>query len=155
MRAFLYMLLRQQFAVALSKYDCIGWKQTGACSASGPPDPAQDKDCMVEVPKGASGFCVCGGGRKVSLVGCDHEPFTCKTKCVDKNSKIKKKLADTGSACAMWRQTGSCDSTGRYREPKEDKPCQSQIADGNSGYCECQDGRKAMLGNIQTLVQNS
>eukprot|EP01065_Artemidia_motanka_P021422 TRINITY_DN2559_c0_g1_i1.p2 TRINITY_DN2559_c0_g1~~TRINITY_DN2559_c0_g1_i1.p2 ORF type:complete len:666 (+),score=298.20 TRINITY_DN2559_c0_g1_i1:96-2000(+) len=43
--------------------------------------------------------------------------------------------------CAGWRQTGGCSPTGP-RESDKDKGCADVIPDGQSGYCECEGGRK-------------
>eukprot|EP00966_Prymnesium_polylepis_P324959 7380962-Prymnesium_polylepis.1 len=58
---------------------CVAFVQTGSCDPDGPIEAR--RDCGESVPRGASGFCECRDGIKVSRVGCDHEPFTCSAFC--------------------------------------------------------------------------
>eukprot|EP00457_Paulinella_chromatophora_P004080 gb/GEZN01004090.1/.p1 GENE.gb/GEZN01004090.1/~~gb/GEZN01004090.1/.p1 ORF type:complete len:527 (-),score=50.20 gb/GEZN01004090.1/:84-1664(-) len=44
----------------------------------------------------------------------------------------------------MWRQTAGCDPGGP-REATSDKPCDSEIPKGVSGYCECTNGNRASV----------
>ena len=46
--------------------------------------------------------------------------------------------------CISWRQTGGCNPNGP-REPKYDKPCDADIPNGDSGYCQCYGGIKQMM----------
>ena len=46
--------------------------------------------------------------------------------------------------CISWRQTGGCDPNGP-REPQFDKPCDADISNGASGYCQCSRGEKQMM----------
>ena len=43
-----------------------------------------------------------------------------------------------------WRMTGNCDPNGP-REWWNDKPCDADIPNGASGYCECGGGIKRMM----------
>ena len=45
-------------------------------------------------------------------------------------------------ACSGWRQTGGCSPHGP-REPGGDRGCRNVIPPGASGYCECENGRRA------------
>eukprot|EP00401_Gymnodinium_catenatum_P027683 CAMPEP_0117623376 /NCGR_PEP_ID=MMETSP0784-20121206/88615_1 /TAXON_ID=39447 /ORGANISM="" /LENGTH=453 /DNA_ID=CAMNT_0005427325 /DNA_START=71 /DNA_END=1428 /DNA_ORIENTATION=+ len=67
------------------RYTCISWRQSSGCSADGASEPQNDKSCDQKIDPGASGFCECGGGRKVKRPGCemghDFEPFTCAEQC--------------------------------------------------------------------------
>ncbi|CAE7941823.1 unnamed protein product, partial [Symbiodinium sp. KB8] len=40
---------------------CVAWRQTGACSPTGPLEPGSDKPCTEIIARGASGFCQCEG----------------------------------------------------------------------------------------------
>lgn len=42
--------------------------------------------------------------------------------------------------CISWRQTGACDPNNGVREAEYDRPCNELIANGHSGYCECDGG---------------
>lgn len=44
--------------------------------------------------------------------------------------------------CISWRQTGGCDPDGD-REPEGDRPCSEKIPRGASGFCECEEGKRA------------
>ena len=55
------------------------------------------------------------------------------------NLDISKYRTDS---CIAWRQTGGCKPDGP-REPGSDKTCTDSIPYGASGYCECENGRKA------------
>jgi DnaJ-class molecular chaperone len=67
------------------RFTCIGWRQTGGCSADGAREPDNDKDCSAMIAPGSSGFCECGGERKVKRPGCDKaqdsEDFSCRDLC--------------------------------------------------------------------------
>lgn len=67
------------------RYTCLGWKQTGGCSADGAREPANDKSCDATIHPGSSGYCECGGGRIVKKPGCAagewSESFTCADEC--------------------------------------------------------------------------
>ena len=66
---------------AVMEKTCIGWRQTASCRPNGRRESRHDRPCHKIVPKGASGFCACGGGRKVQMVGCLHLPFRCDEEC--------------------------------------------------------------------------
>ena len=59
---------------------CISWRQTGACSKSGPREEAADSSCTKTIESDASGFCECAFG-DLSAVDCVHESFTCQDVC--------------------------------------------------------------------------
>ena len=69
------------------RHECVGWRQTGGCSADGPREPGLDSWCGAVVDGDASGYCECGGGRRIKKAGCigkdspDFEPFTCAAEC--------------------------------------------------------------------------
>eukprot|EP00439_Symbiodinium_sp_Y106_P052141 s522_g6.t5 len=69
---------------------CVAWRQTGACSPAGPLEPGSDKPCTEMIARGASGFCQCeglgapGAHGSAAESGCDHEPFTCAQKCIER-----------------------------------------------------------------------
>merc|ERR1712054_741871 len=48
----------------------------------------------------------------------------------------------SGKKCVKWRQTGHCDPNGK-REPQNDVDCNVTVDGYASGYCECENGRKA------------
>ena len=52
------------FALA-SGLECLGWRQTGGCSASGARESSNDKGCCDYVQMGNSGYCECAGGAQV------------------------------------------------------------------------------------------
>eukprot|EP01065_Artemidia_motanka_P045364 TRINITY_DN6644_c0_g1_i1.p1 TRINITY_DN6644_c0_g1~~TRINITY_DN6644_c0_g1_i1.p1 ORF type:complete len:694 (+),score=198.91 TRINITY_DN6644_c0_g1_i1:139-2220(+) len=60
---------------------CVKWRQTGGCSPNGEREPAKDLPCSARVPAEASGYCECGGGRRVAESGCGHAPFACEQRC--------------------------------------------------------------------------
>ena len=76
--------------VAANSTACM-WRQTGGCAPDGEREPEGDKACDATVPRGASGYCECGGEAaaedsgppavRVRQVGCDHAPFTCAPSC--------------------------------------------------------------------------
>lgn len=47
-----------------------------------------------------------------------------------------------GRSCTAWRNAGGCTASGP-REAANDLACSVSIDKGKSGYCECEDGRKA------------
>jgi thiol-disulfide isomerase/thioredoxin len=55
----------------------------------------------------------------------------------------KKPIADefVDRGCVSWRQTGNCDPYG-MQEPDSDQDCDTLVASGWSGFCECADGKK-------------
>jgi alpha-mannosidase len=61
--------------------ECVSWRQTGACSPSGPREPDHDLACGKTVAPQSSGFCECFGGRHAQEVGCGHVAFTCDQAC--------------------------------------------------------------------------
>jgi len=67
------------------RYKCVGWRQTGDCSANGPRESEKDRDCDLEVDPGSSGYCECGAGRLIKRSGCkkdaDADAFTCSEEC--------------------------------------------------------------------------
>jgi hypothetical protein len=72
--------------------DCVGWHQTGGCSASGEREPSGDATCATMVQGGWSGYCQCTGSIKTQRSNCHHQPFRCDTACekavkADKASK--------------------------------------------------------------------
>jgi len=60
---------------------CISWRQTGGCDPDGVREPAADKACDLIIDSGASGYCECANGVRVSRVACIHPPFACKVEC--------------------------------------------------------------------------
>lgn len=55
-------------------YACVGWRQTAGCSADGEREEQNDKPCNFDVPAGVSGYCECGGGRRVPRApGCNRD----------------------------------------------------------------------------------
>lgn len=69
----------------LERYQCVSWRQTGGCDSDGPREDKNDMPCDRQIDPGSSGFCECGGGRKVRKPGCEKgefaEPFTCQDVC--------------------------------------------------------------------------
>eukprot|EP00759_Apiculatamorpha_spiralis_P015752 PhF_6_TR22323/c0_g1_i2/m.31599 len=64
----------------------------------------------------------------------------------DESQNTVPPIATRGATtCRGWRQTGRCSPTGP-RESSGDKPCSAWISDGSSGYCDCTDGKKALVG---------
>jgi hypothetical protein len=63
------------------RHTCVSWRQTASCRPNGRRESRKDRACDKIVPKGASGFCACGGGRKVQVVGCYHHHFRCDEEC--------------------------------------------------------------------------
>mgnify|MGYP006142520799 FL=1 len=51
--------------------------------------------------------------------------------------------AANNTNCVAWRNTADCLPTGA-REPVYDRDCDVNIPQGYSGYCECEDGSRAM-----------
>lgn len=68
-----------------ARYTCVGWRQTGDCSADGTREAGNDQACSAQIEPGSSGFCECGGGRMVKRPGCekgqDFDPFSCSDEC--------------------------------------------------------------------------
>lgn len=58
---------------------CVAWRQTGMCSATGPREPWNDKDCGASIDSGWSGFCEC----VFQSIGadCGHPVNTCASVC--------------------------------------------------------------------------
>lgn len=123
---------------------CVGWRQTGGCSAKGDREPSNDKACDVDIESGWSGFCECVGG--VVGVGCNHPQNNCANVCRQAlwSEAPPPPPVRPGSACVSWRQTGGCSATGP-REPSNDKSCDARIESGWSGYCECEGGGRVGL----------
>ena len=119
---------------------CRSWRQTGGCDPLGPREAAADLDCSTLVPRDASGYCECAGGRKASLVTCDHEPIVCRIECDRDNSPARSPSPSSGG-CVAWRQTAGCDPQGE-RESGRDGACTDVVSRGDSGYCECEGGRR-------------
>ena len=119
---------------------CRSWRQTGGCDPLGPREPAADLDCSVMVPRDASGYCECAGGRKVSLVTCDHEPIVCRIEC-DRDASPSEGQSPSSDGCIAWRQTAGCDPQGE-RESERDGACTVVVSRGDSGFCECEGGRR-------------
>jgi len=65
------------------RYTCLGWRQTGGCSADGEREEQQDKPCDALINSRMSGFCECGDGRVIKKPGCDHGEHEESFKCVD------------------------------------------------------------------------
>ena len=59
---------------------------------------------------------------------------TC-NRCEEEKKKVDPK-------CVSWRQTVDCSPSAR-RQPAMDKPCNTRIQNGWSGYCECEGGVRA------------
>jgi hypothetical protein len=118
---------------------CVTWRQTGACRATGPREPHNDKPCGASIDPGWSGYCECVGG----AVGadCGHPRNDCYDVCrrAAWTAAAPPPRPRPGAACVAWRQTGACRASGP-REPHNDKPCQARIDPGWSGYCECVGG---------------
>jgi len=107
------------------------WRQTADCRANGPREPEKDRGCDEVVEPGQSGYCECyeedGETRRAYEADCrGTAPFTCKVAC---------------SGFCEWHQTAGCDPKGE-REPENDKPCETRIPSGISGYCECGEDRQ-------------
>ena len=70
-----------------SHYFCLGWRQTGNCTADGPREESLDLPCGATVPAGVSGYCECGTGATTRRVprppGCskDDESERCEDVC--------------------------------------------------------------------------
>ncbi len=116
--------------------ECVGWQQTGACSATGPREPGNDKACDADIEAGWSGFCECVGG--VVGADCGHPRNNCRNVCRQAGWSSEPPPAP-GAACLGWRQTGACSAKGP-REPDNDKACDADIDSGSSGFCECVGG---------------
>jgi hypothetical protein len=123
---------------------CVAWRQTGACAATGPREPGNDKPCHVEIEPGWSGFCECAGGAIIGA-NCGHPRNNCSNVCRQAfwSEAPPPPPPRPGAACVAWRQTGACAATGP-REPHNDKPCHVEIEPGWSGFCECAGG--AIIG---------
>jgi hypothetical protein len=119
---------------------CRSWRQTGGCDPLGPREATADLDCSTLVPRDASGYCECAGGRKVSLVTCDHEPIVCRIEC-DRDPSPARSPSPSSGGCVAWRQTAGCDPQGE-RESGRDGACTDVVSRGDSGYCECEGGRR-------------
>lgn len=67
------------------RYKCVGWRQTGDCSSEGPREDENDKGCSEEIESRSSGYCECGGDRRIRRAGCDaaqdQDNFTCEEEC--------------------------------------------------------------------------
>lgn len=66
-------------AHAQSSGACSAWRQTGECSATGPREPYNDKDCTTPIDSGWSGFCECSNGTVPA--DCGHAVDTCDSAC--------------------------------------------------------------------------
>lgn len=86
----------------LRRYICVGWRQTGGCSADGNREPHQDKPCDATIDATMSGFCECGDGRRIRKPGCQHgefmEPFTCKAECAGEPNLYEELNVDSGAS---------------------------------------------------------
>jgi hypothetical protein len=67
---------------------CLGWRTTGGCTADGPRESWQDKECSETITEGKSGYCECRGGERTNEVGCEHESFDCQTACAALLAKV-------------------------------------------------------------------
>jgi hypothetical protein len=58
---------------------CLAWRQTGGCSANGPREPYNDKNCAAVIDPGWSGYCEC----PFQSIGadCGHPVGTCAAVC--------------------------------------------------------------------------
>ena len=65
---------------------CLGFRQTKGCDPNGDRDDSHDSGCDIPITYGRSGYCECGGGRRVMEVSCEHSHFTCESACAGKNS---------------------------------------------------------------------
>jgi hypothetical protein len=67
---------------------CEGWKATSGCDPTGTLDPLNDLSCGANIPN-RSGFCVCAGGEKRLLKGCETTNLyaNCSQACVDEQPK--------------------------------------------------------------------
>ena len=81
---------------------CLGWRQTGGCSASGARESSNDKGCCDYVQMGNSGYCECAGGAQVRAVGCGHDNFHCQSEC---------ELAGYVDCVGGWSAWTACSST--------------------------------------------
>ncbi len=69
---------------------CIGFKQTKNCDPNAELESEEKhSNCDDTILYGRSGYCQCGGGRKVMQVSCEHSHFTCKSACAGKNSGVE------------------------------------------------------------------
>jgi len=69
---------------------CAAWRQTGDCNPHGRREPDSDKSCLLEIPRGMSGYCECQSKSvddpnvlisSKKYFSCDHEPLTCADVC--------------------------------------------------------------------------
>jgi len=82
------------------------------------------------------------GRLQAELPGLEKELEEARAEVEREAQKAHKSVCkDIPEAC-RWRQTGGCSPSGA-REASKDKPCAETVADGNSGYCDCDgDGRR-------------
>ena len=59
---------------------CVGWRQTGGCDPDGVREESADRECDDTVASGASGYCLCGGKRRIGFK-CHHPDVTCASEC--------------------------------------------------------------------------
>lgn len=84
------------------RYTCIGWRQTGGCSADGEREPQKDKSCDEVINSRMSGFCECGDGRVVRKPGCSHgenmDDFRCRDVCSHEPDLYEELGLDAGAS---------------------------------------------------------
>ena len=98
------------------------WRQTGGCAADGVREPDGDKACDATVPRGASGYCECGGevaeedggppAVRVRQVGCDHAPFTCAPSC----ARVAAHTTAGGELSTFVEEDGAAEEEAYLRE---------------------------------------
>ncbi len=53
-----------------TREQCVGWRATADCVASGKRQPEKDLGCTDTVPSAVSGYCECFDGRRAAMSGC-------------------------------------------------------------------------------------
>eukprot|EP00438_Fugacium_kawagutii_P011555 Skav235009 [mRNA] locus=scaffold276:129481:138130:+ [translate_table: standard] len=107
----------RMLATQAARYRCVGWRQTGGCSADGPREPNRDRDteckdqpCRALIDSRSSGYCECGGGRIIRKPGCAHgewaEPFTCSDECAGEASLYEELGVDSGASDKEIKRLG-------------------------------------------------
>ena len=107
------------FAFA-SGLECLGWRQTGQCRASGPREARADSTCTARINSGRSGYCECSGHTQRSY-NCGHETLTCEAVC---NSAER----DRGPTVPD-RTPGSRPGRGRKKRGKKPRKIQRRFAE--------------------------
>eukprot|EP00931_Biecheleriopsis_adriatica_P027212 TRINITY_DN16397_c0_g1_i1.p1 TRINITY_DN16397_c0_g1~~TRINITY_DN16397_c0_g1_i1.p1 ORF type:complete len:483 (-),score=107.23 TRINITY_DN16397_c0_g1_i1:60-1508(-) len=84
------------------RYTCLGWRQTGGCNADGPREEDKDQPCTASISPTMSGYCECGGERRVRKPGCANgewsEPFTCADECAAESDLYEELNLDSGAS---------------------------------------------------------